>query len=55
MMRGAALWAQDHGARWMTVLVTQQNAAANALYGRLEMDLLGHYLYRQRQARKEAA
>ncbi|QDC11333.1 GNAT family N-acetyltransferase [Oceanicola sp. D3] len=54
MMRGAARWAQDHGARWMTVLVTQQNAAANALYERLEMDLVGHYLYRQGQARQEA-
>ena len=54
MMRGAARWAQDHGARWITVLVTQQNAAANALYERLEMDLVGHYLYRQRQAREEA-
>nr|WP_244867978.1 GNAT family N-acetyltransferase [Vannielia litorea] len=54
MMRGAALWAQDHGARWITVLVTQQNAAANALYERLEMDLVGHYLYRQAQARQEA-
>ncbi|SIO13753.1 GNAT family N-acetyltransferase [Vannielia litorea] len=54
MMRGAARWAQDHGARYMTVLVTQQNVAANALYERLEMDLVGHYLYRRRQARQEA-
>ncbi|MCO6383756.1 N-acetyltransferase [Oceanicola sp. 502str15] len=54
MMRGAALWAQEHGARWMTVLVTQQNGAANALYERLEMDLVGTYLYRQAQARQEA-
>ncbi|MBY6155456.1 GNAT family N-acetyltransferase [Vannielia litorea] len=54
MMRGAARWAQDQGAAFMTVLVTQQNAAANALYELLEMDLVGHYLYRQRQAREEA-
>lgn len=53
MMRGAAIWAQDQGARWMTVLVTQQNQAANALYEALEMDLMGHYLYRVRQAPTE--
>ena len=55
MMRGAANWAQDRGARWMTVLVTQQNVAANALYERLGMDLADHYLYRELQARQEAA
>lgn len=53
MMRGAAIWAQDRGARWMTVLVTQQNRAANALYEALEMDSVGHYLYRERQAPPE--
>ncbi|MDF1873586.1 N-acetyltransferase [Vannielia sp.] len=55
IMGAAAIWAQDHGARWLTLLVTQGNAAANALYTRLEMDFCTHYMYRIKQVHKEAA
>lgn len=42
----AAFWAQDAGASYMTVLCTQANEAANALYSSLGMTLVGHYHYR---------
>lgn len=54
MMRAAAIWAQDQGAAWLAVLVTQANDRANRLYRGIEMDFCGHYLYRLRQARQEA-
>lgn len=47
MMRGAAFWAAEHGARRMAVLCTRANAGANALYYGLGMDLAGGYHYRQ--------
>ncbi|MFV0360895.1 GNAT family N-acetyltransferase [Tropicimonas sp.] len=46
IMRGAAHWARDAGARWMAVLVTDANAPANALYASLGMSPAGHYHYR---------
>lgn len=46
IMGKAAVWAQDMDARWMAVLVTQQNDAANRLYTSLGMDVVGHYHYR---------
>ncbi len=49
IMRAAARWAQDHGARCFSVLVTDANAAANALYSELGMTVVGHYHYRIRQ------
>lgn len=53
MMRRAAQWAQDQGADWLSVIVTQANAPANALYSSLGMTIVGHYHYRVR-APKEA-
>ncbi len=46
MMRKAAEWAQDHGAERFSVLVTQANDAANALYASLKMQVVGQYHYR---------
>ncbi|MFK7875645.1 MAG: GNAT family N-acetyltransferase [Paracoccaceae bacterium] len=48
MMRKAAFWAAEHGAAQMTVLCTQENAGANALYASLGMQRLGGYHYRQK-------
>ena len=49
IMRAAAHWAQNQGARFFSVLVTDANAAANALSSKLGMTVLGHYHYRMRQ------
>lgn len=46
MLRGAAIWAQDSGAAWMSLVVTRANQGARALYASLGMDLVGHYHYR---------
>lgn len=46
MMRGAALWAAEQGARTMSVICTAENSGANALYASLGMDAVGHYHYR---------
>ncbi len=46
IMRTAANWAQDHGAKRFSVLVTEANAAANTLYASLGMEIVGHYHYR---------
>lgn len=48
IMRTAAHWAQDAGAHWMAVLVTADNAPANALYTSLGMTVVGHYHYRKK-------
>ncbi len=50
IMRKAAFWAQEQGANTMSVLCTQANVAANALYTSLGMDVVGHYHYRQKEA-----
>ncbi len=47
MMRAAATWAQDHGASWLTLMVTEANAGARALYASLGMDVVGNYHYRR--------
>jgi GNAT superfamily N-acetyltransferase len=47
MMRGAAIWAAEHGAHSMAVLCTRANAGANALYSGLGMDPACGYHYRQ--------
>lgn len=47
MMRAAAGWAQDHGAKRMMVLCTQANDAANGLYSALGMRVVGTYHYRR--------
>jgi GNAT superfamily N-acetyltransferase len=46
MMRRAAFWAQAEGATHMSVICTQENAAANGLYTSLGMTLTGQYHYR---------
>lgn len=46
MMCFAAKWAQDHGATWMAVAVTQGNATAQKLYSSLQMGVVGQYHYR---------
>ena len=45
-MRQAAFWAQSQGAQAVAVLCTQENTAANQLYGSLGMQLVGQYHYR---------
>ena len=49
MMRRAAFWARDHGADMLSVVCTQANAGANALYTSLGMTLVGQYHYRKRK------
>ena len=46
MMRRAATWAEEQGATHMSVICTQENVAANALYTALGMTLTGTYHYR---------
>ncbi len=49
IMRTAARWAQDQGARYFSLLVTDANAPAIALYRKLGLSVVGHYHYRVRQ------
>ena len=46
LTRAAAFWAQDQGADFLTLVTTQANAGANALYTSLGMTLVGQYHYR---------
>jgi ribosomal protein S18 acetylase RimI-like enzyme len=46
LMRAAANWAADQGAERLTVVVTERNDAARALYARLGMQVVGQYHYR---------
>lgn len=48
IMRTAAHWAQHHGAKRFSVLVTEANSAANALYASLAMEIVGQYHYRSK-------
>jgi GNAT superfamily N-acetyltransferase len=48
-MRQAAFWAQSQSATTLTVLCTQENFAANQLYGSLGMQLVGQYHYRTKK------
>lgn len=48
IMRNAAHWAQDHGAERFSVLVTEANRPANALYASLGMEIVGQYHYRSK-------
>ncbi|MCB2136380.1 MAG: GNAT family N-acetyltransferase [Rhodobacteraceae bacterium] len=48
IMRMAAIWAQDHGATQLSIVVTRANDAANALYAFLGMQIVGHYHYRSK-------
>lgn len=46
-MQAAANWAVSHGAKWMTLAVTRENVAANALYTSLGMTPATFYHYRR--------
>lgn len=46
MLQEAANWAQDNGADWLALAVTEANAGARALYASLGMTIVGHYHYR---------
>lgn len=46
LVTGAAWWAQAHGAQWLALAVTRDNAAARAVYDGLGMRLCGGYHYR---------
>ena len=48
MMRQASFWAADQGATHMSVICTQANRGANALYTSLGMTLVGQYHYRRK-------
>ncbi|QOL81708.1 GNAT family N-acetyltransferase [Pseudooceanicola spongiae] len=48
MMIDAARWAAQNGAQTFSVVCTQANVAANALYNALGMTKVGHYHYRQK-------
>jgi ribosomal protein S18 acetylase RimI-like enzyme len=49
ILRYTAKWAQDHGARYFSLAVTDANDAANALYRKLGMSVVGRYHYRIKQ------
>ena len=44
-----AQWAQDIGAGWFALAVTDQNFAARALYAKKSMSVVTHYHYRRAQ------
>ncbi|WP_170789546.1 GNAT family N-acetyltransferase [Ruegeria lacuscaerulensis] len=46
-MRAAAFWAQEQGARTLSVICTKVNDGANGLYHALGMEIAGEYHYRQ--------
>lgn len=48
LVRAAAKWAQDRGAKVLSLIVTQGNHAANPMYANLGFTLVGHYHYRVR-------
>lgn len=46
IMRAAAFWAAQNGAHTISVVCTEQNSGANALYASLGMQTVGQYHYR---------
>lgn len=48
ILRAAANWAAEHGAQHLSLVVTERNAAARALYDRLGMRVVGRYHYRMK-------
>ena len=42
----SAFWAQARGAKFLTLVTTDENKAANRLYSSLGMQVVGHYHYR---------
>lgn len=51
MTRAAAFWALEQGATHLSILTTQANVEANALYASLGMEIVGQYHYRIQQAK----
>lgn len=49
IMRAAAHWAQDQGAQYFSLLVTDANLAAIRLYSKMGLTVVGHYHYRVKQ------
>lgn len=49
LSKGAAFWARDRGAKFMTLMTTKDNVEANALYASLGMTIVGGYHYRIKQ------
>jgi GNAT superfamily N-acetyltransferase len=47
ILRAAALWVRDHGADTISLLVTERNTAARALYTSLNFAVVGQYHYRK--------
>jgi GNAT superfamily N-acetyltransferase len=48
LLQAAANWAASQGATRLSLVVTQQNTAARALYARLGMEIVGQYHYRMK-------
>ncbi|MCU0900037.1 MAG: GNAT family N-acetyltransferase [Cypionkella sp.] len=48
ILRAAAVWAQQNGADTLCLVVTVANLPARNLYASLNMQVVGHYHYRQR-------
>ncbi len=48
LVHAAANWAAAQGVDWLSLAVTEQNAAARALYTRIGMEVVGHYHYRMK-------
>ena len=48
ILRAAANWAAEQGAQNLSLVVTERNAAARALYDRLGMAVVGRYHYRMK-------
>jgi GNAT superfamily N-acetyltransferase len=46
LLHAAAAWAAAAGAKRLSVVVTERNDAARALYARLQMQVVGQYHYR---------
>lgn len=46
LLKQAAAWAKSKGAKYVALIVTQGNHAANPLYANIGMHLIGHYHYR---------
>ena len=48
ILRAAAVWAQEQGAKTLSLVVTTANAGARSLYTSVGMQVVGHYHYRQK-------
>lgn len=48
IMRAAAIWAQNQGAKQLSLAVTQSNLTARNLYASLDMEVVGTYHYRKK-------